>query len=104
MPKADKPGQIWRVMLLLFPHSKGIVHQEFVPPGEMVNWCYYWGGGTSAKNAQKDGGRTGSFTMTMRLSTLLCQCSKFLVAESTNVVPHPSSRLIWHLVILFLKN
>jgi len=81
-------------MLISFFDANGIVHKEFVPPGQTVNQQFYlkvlkdytivYG-----KNNQKCGAAViGSFTTTMPLSTRPSSVQHFLAKNNMTVIPH----------------
>ena len=39
--KADMSRSREKIMIILFFYSRGIVHKEFVPPGQTVNHAFY---------------------------------------------------------------
>ena len=41
-PKKARMSRSWvKPMIIVFFHSRGIVHKEFVPPGQTVNHAFY---------------------------------------------------------------
>jgi hypothetical protein len=92
-------------MLVIFFDCGGIIYQEFVPLGQMVNQGYYWEVlqhlreqvGHKCPNDSKT--TTGSFTTTVRKCTLLCECSSFWPLETWLQSPTPLTHLIWHFMI-----
>ena len=76
--KEDKWGQMWKWGSLFFFDVRGIVHREFVPPGQTVNQEFtwrFWGDWERMceKNAQNCGDRVIGFSiMTTSQLTQLC--------------------------------
>ena len=83
-------------MLISFFNANGIVHKEFVPPGQTVNQQFYLQvlkrlSNSVRKNDQKFGAVViGSFTTTMPLPTRPWVCSSFWQKKKHNSYPSSS--------------
>ena len=82
-------------MLICFFDQKGIVHKEFVPPGQTVNAAFYveifkrLRGMCEGSDLISDGTTHGCSTMTIRQPMLPSWLDGFWPYNNMTVVPHP---------------
>ena len=100
--RPDRFDQMLRSCWLVFFYANGIVHKEFVPPGQTVNQQFYLRAlkrlrdSVRKKDLKCGAAAIGSFTTTMPLLTWFWVCSSFWEKTtwrlSTILRNHPTLR------------
>ena len=91
-------NQEWNPCSSFFFYSKGIVHKEFMPPGQTVNQTFYLQVLERLRNRDR---RVGSFTTTMRQVTHHSLWGNFWLKIRSQRFPTHHTTLTWLRVISF---